>query len=681
MFYTLFALLAGIWALRFASRKARWVRERDPGTERMRAVARAIQEGAMAFLSREYRALGIVVGIVTALLFVGGLLSRDSSFMVALSFVTGAGCSAMAGYIGMRAASDANVRTANAARANSVAALEVAFSGGTVMGLVVAGLSLCGLTVLFLVYAVLFGDATMRELRTVMNVLAGFSLGASSIALFARVGGGIYAAASDLAGRVERGRPEDESQNRVAVADSVGDTVGEIAGIGADLFESHVGSILAAMVLGVAYDTMHLVILPLLLAGVGVAASILGTRLVRIDEAGDPLRALNRGSLGAAALMLTLAYPFAKLLVPGAVAPADNVTGMLHVLTAGGIYLATASGLLAGIAVAVLTEYYTAAARHPVQYVAAQSPTGTATNIIAGLGLGLLSTAWPVMVVAAAIGLAFFFAGLYGIALAGLGMVSTVGLQLAVYAYGPIATNAGGIAGMSELGPEAQERTDRLEAAGYTTAAVGRGFAIGSAALTALALFAAYQSVAGVHAIDVGDPYVMGGLLFGAMLPFLFSAMTLRAVGDVAADMVEEIRHQIRASPGLAEAAARADFAHCVDLGTAAALRRMVVPGAMAVALPVAVGLLDQQALGGMLAGVTVSGALLATFTTNAGSAWGSARRHIEGGLFDGEGSDAKAVAVGDAVGDPFRKAVGPSLGILMKLMAVVALVMAALLA
>ena len=686
MFYLSLALLAGLWALRVASRKARWVRAQDPGNEKMREIAAAIQVGAMAFLSREYRVLGMFVGMVAGLLFVAGLLSPESSFLVALSFVAGAGCSALAGYIGMRVATEANVRAANAARSSLVAALGVAFSGGTVMGMVVAGLGVCGLTVLFFVYSVLFGDRSMSALHTVMNVLTGFSLGASSIALFARVGGGIFTKAADvgadLVGKIEAGIPEDDPRNPAVIADNVGDNVGDVAGMGADLFESYVGSIVGAMVLGVAYDDIHLVVLPLLLAGVGIVVSIAGTYAVRTEEGGNPQRALNQGSFGAGALMLALTYPFVKLLVPGVVEPAENVTGTLHALTAGGIFMATVAGLLAGIGVGVVTEYYTAENRRPAQRVAEQAVTGPATAIISGLALGMLSTAWPVVFLTAAIVLAFYSAGLYGIAMAGLGMLSTIGIQLAVDAYGPIADNAGGIAEMSGLGSEVRDRTDRLDAVGNTTAAIGKGFAIGSAALTALALFSAYQSVAGIRSIDVSDPYVMGGMLFGAMLPFLFSSLALRAVGEAASDMIEEVRRQFRVIPGLMEGTARPDYARCVDIATTAAIRRMVLPGTMAVVTPVAVGLLDKYALGGMLAGVTVSGVLLAIFMANAGGAWDNAKKHIEAGQFGGKGSDAhKAAVVGDTVGDPFKDTAGPSLNILIKLMSVVALVLAPLLA
>ncbi len=685
MWYVLFALLAGLWALRFARKKAAWVREQDPGTERMQEIAASIREGAMAFLAREYRVLAIFVAGVSLLLFIMGLVSEDSSFLVAWSFVLGAGCSALAGYIGMKVATEANVRTTNAARTGLVAALNVAFSGGTVMGMVVAGLGLAGLTILFTVYRWLFGSETVAELTKVMNVLTGFSLGASSIALFARVGGGIYTKAADvgadLVGKVEAGIPEDDPRNPAVIADNVGDNVGDVAGMGADLFESYVGSIIGAMVLGVAYNEPALIILPLLLAGVGIAVSIAGTYAVRTEEGGNPQTALNLGSFGAGALMLLLTYPVVKLLVPDSFDPVHNVTGTLHTLTAGGIFMATISGLLAGIAVGVITEYYTAEARRPAQRIAEQSLTGAATNIISGLGLGMLSTAWPIVCLSAAIISSYYFAGLYGIAMAGLGMLSTIGIQLAVDAYGPISDNAGGIAEMSELGPEVRARTDKLDAVGNTTAAIGKGFAIGSAALTALALFSAYQAVAGIEQIDVSNPYVMAGLLFGAMLPFLFSAMAMRAVGEAAYDMIEEVRRQFRSIPGLMEGTARADYARCVDIATAAAIRRMVVPGLMAVATPVVVGLMDKYALGGMLAGCTVSGVLMAIFMANAGGAWDNAKKHIEGGKHGGKGSEAhKAAVVGDTVGDPFKDTAGPSLNILIKLMSVVSLVMAPLL-
>ncbi|MCB9744825.1 MAG: sodium-translocating pyrophosphatase [Alphaproteobacteria bacterium] len=686
---------AGLLALAYAWVKTSWVAKQDAGTQEMKDIAALIQEGAMAFLAREYKVLSGFVVVVAILLAVANT-GEGQSPVIALSFVVGAVASGLAGYVGMRVATLANVRTTAAARQGLAPALDVAFSGGAVMGMSVVGLALTGLSGLYLLYTnALFGDDT----ALVLSVLTGFSMGASSIALFARVGGGIYTKAADvgadLVGKVEAGLPEDDPRNPAVIADNVGDNVGDVAGMGADLFESYVGAIIGAMVLGLGFtisDEAHRlgpVVLPLFVAAGGILASIVGTFFVKTKEGGNPQHALDMGAFGAAGVMAVATFGLANYFWPaaGAVATIGGKQVVVMWFHVGG---ATVVGLVTGVLVGLITSYYCSMEKHPVDSIVEQSKTGTATNIIAGLGVGMESTAVPIVLIAVGVVLANAVAGLYGVAIAALGMLSTTGIQLAVDAYGPIADNAGGIAEMSHQAPEVRERTDKLDAVGNTTAAIGKGFAIASAAMTALALFAAFMQQAGISNIDISNPLVMAGLFLGGMLPYLFSSLAMKAVGEAAMDMIEEVRRQFREIEGLLEGKAKPDTARCVDISTSAAIRQMVLPGLMAVVTPVVIGfVLGAEALGGLLAGVTVSGVLMAIFMSNAGGAWDNAKKSFEGGGYtmkDGtlhkKGSEAHAASVvGDTVGDPFKDTAGPSLNILVKLMSVVALVIAPLLA
>ncbi|MBX3269346.1 MAG: sodium-translocating pyrophosphatase [Sandaracinaceae bacterium] len=709
---------AGVLALLFAFWKATWVKNQDAGSDEMKEIARRIQEGAMAFLAAEYRYLAVFVLIVAGLLGAANMSGEGRSWWIAVSFVVGAVASGLAGFIGMRVATNANVRTTNAAKKSLPAALDVAFSGGSVMGLTVVGLALLGLGGLYILYTTTgilspvdaHGNALTGwtpRLSLALTVITGFSMGASSIALFARVGGGIYTKAADvgadLVGKVEAGLPEDDPRNPAVIADNVGDNVGDVAGMGADLFESYVGAIVGAMVLGLGFPSvaneqvgMGPVVLPLVIAGCGIVASIVGTFFVRTKEGGNPQIALDIGAFGAAFVMAGATFGLSYLLWPrsgtprGAAIDFPGLPARTGDISWTDVGIATVIGLLVGVAIGMITSYYCSLGKGPVNGIAEQSKTGYATNIIAGLGLGMQSTTVPIILIAFGVIGAAYFAGLYGVAIAALGMLSTTGIQLAVDAYGPIADNAGGIAEMSHQAPEVRERTDKLDAVGNTTAAIGKGFAIGSAAMTALALFAAYTQVANIQGIDISKPSVMAGIFLGGMLPYLFSSLAMNAVGEAAMDMIEEVRRQFREIPGLLEGKAAPDTARCVDISTKAALRRMILPGAIGIVTPVVIGfLMGPEALGGLLAGVTVSGVLLALFMSNAGGAWDNAKKSFEGGGFkmkDGEvhpkGSEAhKAAVVGDTVGDPFKDTAGPSLNILVKLMSVVALVIAPLIA
>jgi len=683
--------VSGVLALIYAFFKASWISRQPEGTEKMSKIAGHIADGALAFLKREYKVLVIFVISVAVLLGFANSGREGTSPIIALSFVVGALCSALAGFFGMKVATKANVRTTNAARTGLAQALNIAFSGGLVMGLSVVGLGIIGLSTLFIVYSQMFPALT--QVSEVINLISGFSLGASSIALFARVGGGIYTKAADvgadLAGKVYEGIPEDDPRNPATIADNVGDNVGDVAGMGADLFESYVGAIIGTMVLGAAFvpvfNSMGVnpvigVTLPLIIAAVGILVSIVGSFFVKVKEGGNPQTGLNMGEFGASILMAVLSYFIIDYFLPAS----WTVDGFTY--TSLNIFFAVIIGLVAGVLIGMITEYYCSTDNKPVIEIARQSLTGAATTIISGLGIGMMSTGLPVLVLSAAIVASHYYAGLYGIAIAALGMLSVTGIQLAVDAYGPISDNAGGIAEMAGLPAEVRERTDKLDAVGNTTAAIGKGFAIGSAALTALALFAAYRQQAHVTSLDISEPVIMAGLLIGAMLPFVFSAMAMGAVGRAASDMINEVGRQFREIPGLREGTAEAEFAHCVDISTKAAIREMILPGLMGVLVPVVVGFISKDMLGGLLAGVTSSGVLMAIFQSNAGGAWDNAKKRIEGkiefnGVVYGKGSDAhKAAVVGDTVGDPLKDTSGPSLNILMKLIAVVALVIAPLL-
>jgi K(+)-stimulated pyrophosphate-energized sodium pump len=693
LIYTIPAM--GIIGLLVMFIKSAWVSKQDAGDAKMQELAGYIADGAMAFLKAEWRVLSIFVVFATALLAYSGTIHEvngkeiHSSWIISIAFIIGAVFSATAGYIGMKVATKANVRTTQAARTSLKQALKVSFTGGTVMGLGVAGLAVLGLGGLFIAFLSIFADLGVNTVKTAIEVLTGFSLGAESIALFARVGGGIYTKAADvgadLVGKVEAGIPEDDVRNPATIADNVGDNVGDVAGMGADLFGSYVATILATMVLGqeiVVIDNfggMSPILLPMVICGLGIIFSIIGFSFVRIkNDQSNVQDALNLGNWSSMIITVIASYFIVMWMLPDTM----NLRG--YEFSKLNVFLAIVVGTVVGAVMSIVTEYYTAMGKAPVNSIIQQSSTGHATNIIGGLSVGMKSTVIPILTLAAGIMASYYFAGLYGVAIAAAGMMATTAMQLAIDAFGPIADNAGGIAEMSQLPPEVRERTDNLDAVGNTTAATGKGFAIASAALTSLALFAAFVGIAGIDAIDIYKAPVLAGLFVGGMIPFIFSALCIQAVGKAAMDMVQEVRRQFREIPGIMEYKAKPEYEKCVAISTEASLREMMLPGAIALVTPVLVGFVfGPEVLGGLLAGVTVSGVLMGIFQSNAGGAWDNAKKSFEKGvLINGEmvykGSEAhKASVTGDTVGDPFKDTSGPSMNILIKLMSIVSLVIA----
>jgi K(+)-stimulated pyrophosphate-energized sodium pump len=690
----------GIIGLLYTFMKYSWVAKQDPGNPRMQEISTHIAEGAMAFLKAEWKILSYFVIIAALLLAVMGYSNPNSHWSISVAFVIGAVLSAVAGYIGMRSATKANVRTANAARTSLSQALKVSFNGGSAMGFGVAGLAVLGLSGLFIILKAIFAPTAgvnSEDMRRTIEVLTGFSLGAESIALFARVGGGIYTKAADvgadLVGKVEAGIPEDDPRNPATIADNVGDNVGDVAGMGADLFGSYVATVLATMVLGqetIADDNfggMSPILLPMLIAGTGIIFSMIGTLFVRIsDSAGvnthTVQKALNMGNWGSIILTALACIGLVYYILP------DTMTLRGTDFTKWGVLGAIGVGLVVGTLMSIITEYYTAMGKPPVLSIIRQSGTGHATNVIGGLAMGMQSTFLPILVLAGGIWGSFACAGLYGVAIAAAGMMATTAMQLAIDAFGPIADNAGGIAEMSELPKEVREKTDVLDAVGNTTAATGKGFAIASAALTALALFAAFVGVAGIQGIDIYKAKVLASLFVGGMIPFIFSSLAIQAVGQAAMAMVEEVRRQFRTIPGIMEGTGKPEYDKCVAISTQASIKKMILPGAIAILFPLIIGfLLGPEALGGFLAGATVCGVLMGIFQNNAGGAWDNAKKSFEKGVeINGEihykkSDPHKASVTGDTVGDPFKDTSGPSMNILIKLMSIVSLVIAPTLA
>jgi K(+)-stimulated pyrophosphate-energized sodium pump len=670
----------GLVALFYAVWKSRWIMAQDVPDEKLKRIGGYVAKGAMAFLMREYKVLLPFAVAAAILLFFG---SHSFLKWEAATFLLGAGCSGLAGYFGMKIATQSNFRTTWAARTSLNEALKVSFAGGSVMGMSVMGLALIGISAILFATMHSFGRTVEQMNMWSLPILSGFALGASCIALFARVGGGIYTKAADvgadLVGKVEAGIPEDDPRNPATIADNVGDNVGDVAGMGADLYESFVATVLGCMILGLAVDApadlkLKLCLLPMALGAGGVIASILGMSLVRVGKNGSPQAALNKGTFAAAALSALFSWPIFHFTLNG-----QTFSGGVGAVN---LFWATVIGVVGGTAIGLLTEYYTGTGRRPVNSIVRASETGPATNLITGMGVGMVSTALPILVMAATVLLGYWQAGLFGVAIATLGVQLFLGIQLAVDAFGPIADNAGGLAEMSEMPPGVRANTDKLDAVGNTTAAIGKGFATASAALTSVVLFSAFKEETGVGVIEVTDPMVLIGLLVGGMVPYLFSSMCMMAVGRAAFAMVEEVRRQFRTIKGILEGTTEPDYGRCVDISTKAALREMILPGVLAILSPVAVGFLGGvPMLTGFLIGVTVSGVALAIFMSNAGGAWDNAKKTIESGVSGGKGSDAhKASVVGDTVGDPFKDTAGPSLNILIKLMGVMSVVIAPML-